>query len=228
MKKLFAIILILLIIFMGMYSYRSVLNNNRNLKAAEVENIEKYISSIYMWKEVTDEALPKFDNINNAPDKWVWEVVNKNSEKYELTYNDIKNKAKDLFGSNFQKEFHKEGSEFIQCNKETGNYYTTGIGLDDYEDSFLLNKIQKNKNGYVAEIIEYIVDYSESKNNEEDNTDYNIHICNLEEQQIVTLKNTDGDTKIIESVKENIDKFTSKTITLIKGNQGKLYVDNIK
>ena len=63
---------------------------------------------------------------------------------------------------------------------------------------------------------------------EENNTDYNIHICNLEEQQIVTLKNTDGDTKIIESVKENIDKFTSKTITLIKGNQGKLYVDNIK
>ena len=142
MKKLFAIILILLIIFMGMYSYRSVLNNNRNLKATEVENIEKYISGIYMWQEVTDEALPKFDNINNAPNKWVWEVVNKNSEKYELTYDDIKNKAKDLFGSNFQKEFPKEGSEFIECNEETGNYYTTGIGLDDYEDSFLLNKIE--------------------------------------------------------------------------------------
>ena len=35
-------------------------------------------------------------------------------------------------------------------------------------------------------------------------------------------------SEIIESVKENIDKFNLKTITLTKANQGKLYVDNIK
>ena len=29
------------------------------------KDIEDYISKIYMWKEITEEALPKFDNINN-------------------------------------------------------------------------------------------------------------------------------------------------------------------
>lgn len=228
MKRLFAIILILLIIFMGMYSYRSVINNNRNLKVTEVESIQKYISSIYMWKEVTDEALPKFDNISDAPDKWVWEVVNKNLEKYELTYEDIQTKAEEIFGSNFQKKFPKEGSEFIGYNQEKGNYYTSGMGLDDDEDSFLINKIEKTKKGYSIEVREYIVDYSESRNNEDENSIYDIYINTLEGERIETLKNTDGDTKIIESVKENIDKFSSKMITLIKGEQGKLYVESVK
>ena len=40
-------------------------------------NNNLYISKIYMWKEITGDALPKFDNINDAPDVWTWEVVKK-------------------------------------------------------------------------------------------------------------------------------------------------------
>ena len=62
MKKLVAIICILLFIFVGMYVNRSKSNQNL-ITATEVEKVEEYISKIYMWKEITGEALPKFDNI---------------------------------------------------------------------------------------------------------------------------------------------------------------------
>ena len=71
MKKLVAIICILLVIFVGMYVNRSKSNQNL-ITATEVEKVEEYISKIYMWKEITGDALPKFDNINDAPDIWTW------------------------------------------------------------------------------------------------------------------------------------------------------------
>ena len=60
MKKLVAIICILLVIFVGMYVNRSKSNQNL-ITATEVEKVEEYISKIYMWKEITGDALPKFD-----------------------------------------------------------------------------------------------------------------------------------------------------------------------
>ena len=83
MKKLVAIICILLFIFIGMYINKSR-STQSLVTASEVSQVEDYISRIYMWQEITGEALPKFDNINNAPDLWMWEVVKKNLENYEL------------------------------------------------------------------------------------------------------------------------------------------------
>ena len=51
--------------------------------------MEEYISKIYMWKEITKEALPTFENINNANELWLWEVIKKNLETYETTYEEI-------------------------------------------------------------------------------------------------------------------------------------------
>ena len=140
MKKLLAIISILLIIFIGMYINKSNLKQQDNLtvNVSDVEKVEEYISKIYMWQEITEEALPKFDNINNAPDLWIWEVVKKNLENYELTYNEIQEEAIKLFGNNFKKQFPKEGSEYIIYDKNSGKYYTTGIGLDTLEDCFYI------------------------------------------------------------------------------------------
>ena len=102
MKKLLAIICVLLVIFIGMYIYKTNANQN-NVTVSEVQKIEEYISKIYMWKEVTEEALPKFDDINDAPDLWTWEVVKKNLEEYELDYNQIQEKATEIFGNKFTK-----------------------------------------------------------------------------------------------------------------------------
>lgn len=227
MKKLLAIIGVLLIIFIGMYVYKLNINNKK-VSVSEVTDIEDYITKIYMWKEITNEALPKFDNINNAPDLWVWEVVKKNLEDYELSYDQIEKKGKDIFGENFSKEFPKEGSEYIIYDKNSGKYLATGIGLDSEDDSFLLNKIDKTKEGYKVEIVEYLEDYSEATNVEDENQEYNVYIKNLNEETIATIKSTESETKAIEVVKENVEKFTKKSINLIKNSEGKIYVKSVE
>ena len=227
MKKLVAIICILLVIFIGMYINKSKSTQNR-ITASEVSKIEEYISKIYMWKEVTEEALPKFYNINDAPDLWTWEVVKKNLEDYELSYEEIVQKAKELFGEQFTKQFPKEGTEYIQYDDELGKYLTTGVGLDTLDDSFYIKNINKTKTGYQVEIVEYLEDYENAMGVEDENEIYDIYIKNLDGDTIATVKSNESETKTIDSVKENTDKFTTKTVNLIKNSDENIYVQSVK
>ena len=227
MKKLLAIICVLLVIFVGMYLYKTNINQ-RNVTVSEVQNIEEYISKIYMWKEVTTEALPKFDNINDAPDLWIWEVVKKNLEEYELNYDQIQDKAIGIFGNKFTKQFPKEGSEYIYYDENYGKYLTTGIGLDTQDDRFYIKKINKTKNSYEVEIVEYLEDYENAIGIEDENEVYDIYIRNLNQEIVATIKSNESETRAIESVKENIEKFTTKTVKLVKGSEGKIFVESVK
>lgn len=227
MKKLVAIICVLLVIFIGMYINKTK-SSQKIVTASEVEKVEEYISKIYMWKEVTEEALPEFNNINEAPDLWTWEVVKKNLEDYELTYEEIQQKATELFGKQFTKQFPKEGTEYIKYDEQTDKYITSGIGLDSLDDGFLIKNINKNKNEYDVEIVEYLEDYSNSAGVEDEDEVYDIYIKNLNQDTIATIKSNEGETKAIETVKENIDKFTTKTIKLIKDSDGNIYVKQVE
>lgn len=227
MKKLVAIICVLLVIFIVMYVNKNKSTQN-NVTASEVENIETYISQIYMWQEITEKALPEFDNINNAPDLWVWEVVKKNLEDYELSYDDIQQKAIELFGKDFSKKFPQDGTEYIQYNEELGKYISTGIGLDTLDDCFLIKNIKKTKDGYEVEIAEYLEDYENSLGVEDENEIYEIYIKNLNQETIASVKNNESETKAIETVKENIDKFTTKIVNLRKSSDGKIYVESVR
>ena len=227
MKKLVAIICILLVIFVGMYVNRSKSNQNL-ITATEVEKVEEYISKIYMWKEITGDALPKFDNINDAPDIWTWEVVKKDLENYELTKDEIQNKATELFGNQFKKQFPQEGTEYMQYDEKLGKYISTGIELDTLDDCFYIKNIRKTKDGYEVEIAEYLEDYVNSLGIEDENEIYEIYIKNLNEETIANVKNTEGETKIIEVVKENLNKFTTKTVNLKKNSNGNIYVESVK
>ena len=227
MKKLVAIICILLVIFVGMYVNRSKSNQNL-ITATEVEKVEEYISKIYMWKEITGEALPKFDNINDAPDVWTWEVVKKNLENYDLTKDEIQNKATELFGNQFKKQFPQEGTEYMQYDEDLGKYISTGIELDTLDDCFYIKNIRKTKDGYEVEIAEYLEDYVNSLGVEDENEIYEIYIKNLNEETIANVKNTEGETKTIDVVKENLDKFTTKTVNLKKNSNGNIYVESVK
>ena len=227
MKKLVAIICVLLVIFIGMYINKTK-SSQKMVTASEVEKVEEYISKIYMWKEVTEEALPEFNNINEAPDLWTWEVVKKNLEDYELTYEEIQQKATELFGKQFTKQFPKEGTEYIKYDEQTDKYITSGIGLDSLDDCFLIKNINKNKNEYDVEIVEYLEDYSDSAGVEDEDEVYDIYIKNLNQDTIATIKSNEGETKAIETVKENIDKFTTKTIKLIKDSDGNIYVKQVE
>ena len=229
MKKLIVIILILLIIFIGMYVYKQnkiSTNKSNEITIDEITKIETYLQKIYMWKEITNEALPVFENINDAPDIWVWEVVKKNLEEYELSGEQLQNKAKEIFGQDFQKEFPKNGYEYMEYNQETNTYYAIGSALDNEEDVFLLDKIEKQEEGYVVQIIEYLEDYSQGY--ETTNSEYDIQIKNLNNEVIGTVKNTESETNIQQFVKDNIDKFTKKEVTLKTDENGNVYVKSVR
>ena len=206
---------------MIVYRSRSV-SNSEQVTITEIENIENYISEIYMWQEITNEALPTFDNINNANELWIWEVVKKNLEEFELDYQQIQDKGKEIFGEDFKKEFSKEGSQSFEYNEETQKYYPTETNLDDKEDRFLLNTIERTDEGYKVEIIEYIEDYS--KVIEGQNI---IIIENLNQEQIGQVSEPDSEQNIQDIVKRNIDKFSKKQIYL-KQQDDKLYVEKVE
>ena len=138
----------------------------------------------------------------------------------------MQDKAKEIFGENLKKEFPKEGYEYMEYNEETGKYYAVGTGLDNQEDVFLLNQIEKTENGYKVQIIEYLEDYSEAYNTEE--TEYNIGIKNLNDETIGTVKSTEDETNIQQLVKDNIDKFSKKEVELRTDAEGNIYVISVK
>ena len=210
MKKLIVIIIILLVIFLGMMIYK---NNQRlnNVNANEVNEIEQYISKIYLWKEVTKEALPSFNDINEASDIWIWEALKKDLEEYELTYEQIENAKEKLFGKNLKKILPKEGNEYFKYNQEQNKYYSTEIDLDEKDDKFLLNKIEKNQNEYIIEIVEYIEDYSKEENS--------ICIENINEEEVQTVNINEDILNRKEIIKNNINKFNKKKIYLEQENQ---------
>ena len=226
MKKLVIIIIILLLILIGMVVYRNTaIKSNNQVNVQDVEKIETYITKIYMWKEVTSEALPTFENINEVSDIWIWEAVKKNLENYELTYDEIQNKAKELFGPDFTKEFPREGTENLTYNPETDKYYATGMGLDQEEDCFLLNEINKTEDGYEVEIVEYLEDYSQESTDDTNTQSYQIVIRNLNDEEIGKIEESQ-ESSSQDIVKNNIDRFTRKIVTL-KQEGDNLYVQKV-
>ena len=217
MRKLIVTIIILLIIFVGMIIYRNMaISSSNQVSVQEIEQIETYITKIYMWREVTSEALPTFENINEASEMWTWEAVKKNLEDYELSYDQIQEKAKELFGTDFTKEFPKEGTENFTYDEQTGKYYATGMGLDQEEDCFLLNQINPTDTGYEVEIVEYLEDYSQESQ---------IIIKNLNDEEIGKVEeNQESSSQDI--VKNNLDKFTKKIVTLKKEGDN-IYVQRV-
>lgn len=220
MKKLIAIIIVLVIIFVGIVVYQNIAIHSKEIKIEEIERIESYIQQIYMWKEITNEALPFFEDINQADEIWIWEVVKKNLEEYELTSEMLEAKAKEIFGEKFNKEFPKEGTTYLLLDEEKQLYYATGTELDQQEDMFLLNKIEKTKTGYIVEIIEYLEDYSQVGTEQD-----SIIIRNIEEKEIERV-NSKEEEKIKELVKINKNQLSKKKLVLKVENE-KLKVEKV-
>ena len=184
-------------------------NQNNNVSIEEVEKIQETILNVYMWKEVTGEALPEFQDINSADEKWIWEVVKNNLENYEVTYEEIEEEAKVIFGESFNKEFPKEGNSSFEYNSETDKYIATEVEFDQKEDSFLLDNISKTETGYEVEIIEYLEDYSEGES---------VIVRNTNEEEIGRVATSESETNIQEIVKNNKNRFTKKKIYMKKEN----------
>lgn len=221
MRKMLAIIVILAIIFISMVIYKNIRisnNENNNVSIEEIGKIEEKIKSIYMWKEVTGEALPEFQDINNADEKWIWEVVKNNLQNYEVTYEEIEEEAKLIFGEKFNKQFSKEGNESFIYNSETNKYIATEVELDQEEDSFLLENIVKTESGYEVDILEYLEDYSQENS---------VVIKNINEEEIGRVGIDDSETKVQEIVKNNKDRFIKKKI-YIKNENNNLVIERVE
>ena len=144
-----------------------------------------------------------------------------NLEDYEISYEQIQDKAKELFGQNFTKEFPKQGTEFLVYEEENNKYYPLEINLDQQEDVFLFNQINRIEKGYEVEIIEYIEDYSQTikeRNNQ-------IIIRNLKGEEIGRV-NSEDEKEAKEIAKSNVDKLTKKKLVL-KLENGKLQVEKV-
>lgn len=222
MKKMISIIFVLLIIFISMALYKYVILANSQITVVEVNKIEEYISKIYCWKEVTGEALPEFENINNADEKWVWEVVKNNTDEYEVTSEQLNNKGKEIFGDKFNKKYSDNENFNFDYDKEKDLYIAKEISTDKEEDLFFINKINKTMSGFEVEIIEYIEDYSESEDNE-----LIVKNTNNDIIEVLDTNTEDIDSKAIEVIKNNKDKFTTKKLT-IKSNNDKMYLQKVE
>lgn len=207
-------------IFLGMIGYKKVVIKTSNIGIQEIEKIENYMNQIYMWKEITNEALPCFEDINQANETWIWEVVLKNLEEYEISYDKLKEKAKELFGDSFTKEFPKEGTKNLIYNEENNLYYAVSVELDQQEDSFLLNKIDKIDKGYEVEIIEYLGDYSQATAKNQ------IVIRNIEGEEIATIS-IQEEGKISEIVKNNVEKLNKKKV-YIKSEGKEIFIQRVE
>ena len=196
----------------GMVIYRNVRmqnNESNNVSIEEIQKIEEKILSVYMWEEVTGEALPEFQDINDADEKWIWEVVKNNLENYEVTYDEIEEEAKLIFGENFNKEFPKEGNSSFEYNSETDKYIATEVEFDQEEDSFLLDNIIKTETGYEVEIIEYLEYYSEEES---------VIVRNTNDEEIGRVSISESETNMQDIVKNNKDRFTKKKVYLLQEN----------
>ena len=91
---------------------------------------------MYLWKEVTGDALPEFNDINQAKRQMDMGSRKNNLENYEVTYDEINEKAKEIFGKEFTKEFPKEGNSSFHLIKNHGKYEATEVELDQKQDTF--------------------------------------------------------------------------------------------
>ena len=220
MKKLLAIIAVLLVILIGMIIYRNSQNQVKNISVEEVSSIEQYLQKIYLWKEITNQAIPLFKTIEEADDTWIWEVVKKNLEEYEVDKIQLEEKAKDLFGQEFAKEYPGEGTKSFVYDEETKKYYPTESQLDEQEDLFLLDTIQRTEEGYDVEIVEYLEDYTKAEEGQ-------VEIKNINDEMIASVDSNQVDVKGIDLVKENKDRFTKKRIFL-KVEGDKIFVTKVE
>lgn len=223
MRKFIIIIIVLVIVFIAMVIHKNITVNKDTINIEEIEKIEKYINQIYLEKEIVGESLPRFDNINNANEKWIWEVTEKNIEDDQIHYEQIQEKSKEIFGENLQKEFPKEGTEYLTYNEAENTYEGITSEIDNQGSLFLLNKIEKIQDGYEIDLIEYLEDYSAMLKEEPE--DY-IIIKNLNEEEISRTMSSDEEEGI-NIVKRNLDRFSSKKI-ILKIKDEKIYIQEVR
>lgn len=195
------------------------LDKKEEVSSLEKATLEGYVEKIYKYGEIVN--IPTFENINNADEEWLWVIAFKECENTEMvTKSELVAKAKELFGTSFNKQ-PKEDSVFGADWNEEMQYYegkAHGLMAED-ETRYIVKSVEKDQNRFKVEIVEYVLNVSE--------------IIKGEENAKVQIKN--GDTVVAtvsenedkEYVKENSEMFTSRILEIEETN-GKLHIVSCK
>ncbi len=190
----------------------------------KVFTIEDYIDVLHP----AGTSIPDFDNINNADRNWIWhtvrcliDVLDTRKENNEISYNGITKIANIIFGDDFKQKFPSSGDYYLSYNSDSGYYKTHSYmeWAEDYYPSYVIKNITKqDEKTYIATIVEYVVIDDTFKGNGStaklyNNKDY----YDGSEKYIKEFKNYDkviGERETKEYVLKNVDKFTTKQLTI--------------
>lgn len=195
------------------------LEKKEEVSSLEKATIEEYVEKIYKYGEIVN--IPTFENINNADEEWLWVIAFKECENTEMvTKSELVAKAKELFGTSFNKQPKEDSIFCAYWNEEMQYYEGKAHGLmAENETRYIIKSVEKDQNRFKVEIVEYVLNVSE--------------IIKGEENAKVQIKN--GDTVVAtvsenedkEYVKENSETFTSRILEIEETN-GKLHIVSCK
>lgn len=197
------------------------------------KKIDDYISDIYFG---LDTYMSEFDNINLADENWIWECTYRFLWKDDkvvsgiISKEDIEIAAKKCFGDNLQKEFPKEGIEFW-LEPEGNGYFLAAASTElDFHNDYEILSYDKTDKDIIVNIVEY--KYNEiflgeptelelyKINSDEIVKSYSLNGSPITDNYNDFLLNKHYEAKIF--VKENIELFSTATITLEYDEQNDL------
>lgn len=171
MKKDKIIYIIIIVLILGFVIYKKIIEVPGHIAGqiaiedlisqVHYEDAQKHLEDIFIENEnsFNNITVPEFKNINDAPEKWIWNVLYNNLENEEnkYTYEQIQEKLINLFSSEFERKFPEEGIDgLIEKNIENNIYYKTEIKKDNTKKyGYCIKSLTQEDTMYKIYIIEY-------------------------------------------------------------------------
>lgn len=171
MKKDKIIYIIIIVLILGVVIYKKFIEVPGDvagqiaiedlISQVHYEDAEKHLKDIFIEKEnnFNSISLPEFQNINEAPNSWVWNVLYNNleNEENEYSYEQIQEKLIELFSNKLEIKFPEEGIEgVLEKNKENDLYYKVELQNNNTNKyGYNIKTLSQEDNIYKIYIIEY-------------------------------------------------------------------------
>lgn len=171
MKKDKIIYIIIIVLILGFVIYKKFIEVPGHIAGqmaieelisqVHYEDAEKYLKDIFVEYENNFNviALPEFQNINEAPKEWIWNILYNNLENEEnnYTYEQIQEKSINLFSNKLEMKFPEDGIVgLIEKNKKSNTYYKKDIKNNNSKKyGYCIKSLTQEDNMYKIYIKEY-------------------------------------------------------------------------
>lgn len=171
MKKDKIIYIIIIVLILGFVIYKKFIEVPGHIAGqiaiedlisqVHYEDAQKHLEDIFIENENSFNVipLPEFQNINEAPEEWIWNVLYNNLENEEnkYTYEQIQEKLTNLFSSEIENKFPKEGIKgVIEKSKENNLYCKIDLkNNNSKKHAYCIKTLTQEDTRYKIYIIEY-------------------------------------------------------------------------